>query len=549
MNYQPSFFVLIYFLLISNFLSAQNTVGLLQSDSGSHPDGYLIMGPIGVNEAYLIDKCGNKVKSWNSQNTPGLTTILAPDGNVLRLGYTPNNFIDAGGIGGLIEKIDWNGNLLWNYRISDSTQSIHHDIIGLENGNVLVFAWEVISRDEAVNQGRNPDRVTPTLYSEKIMEIQPVGSDSGLVVWEWRVWDHLIQSYDNSKLNFGPISSNPQLIDINFKSSATNPDWIHFNSIDYNYDLDQILVSCHNFNELWIIDHSTTTAEAAGHTGGNSGKGGDLLYRWGNPQAYNVDSSSYLFGQHDAHWIKNGMPFANQIMVFNNGNGRTGGNYSTVEIINPPSNGFLYDTALPYLPASPSWIYNANNEYNFYVAAVSSAEILPNSHVIITDGLKGTIFEIDSSGNTLWTYVNPAARPGILNQGQAAIQNQLFTTNYYPSDFPGFTGRSFDPISLIENINLLSDSCNGLVDAQDIFTAPDLELFPNPSKGIIHLRSTGLSAEANFSLVDVQGSKVFESKVNPIITSTIDLSSLSKGLYLVRISSNGNDFSQRLLLE
>ena len=58
------------------------------------------------------------------------------------------------------------------------------------------------------------------------------------------------------------------------------------NSVDYNEAFDQIILSSHNFNEIWVIDHSTTTAQAASHSGGNSGMGGDLLYRWGNPRAY-----------------------------------------------------------------------------------------------------------------------------------------------------------------------------------------------------------------------------------------------------------------------
>jgi hypothetical protein len=81
------------------------------------------------------------------------------------------------------------------------------------------------------------------------------------------------------------------------------------NSVSYNAKLDQILISVRSFNEFWIIDHSVTTKEAAGHTGGRSGKGGDLLYRWGNPSAYRAGKTSdqKLFAQHDAHWIPEGL--------------------------------------------------------------------------------------------------------------------------------------------------------------------------------------------------------------------------------------------------
>ena len=58
---------------------------------------------------------------------------------------------------------------------------------------------------------------------------------------------------------------------------------MHCNGLDYNSALDQIALSCRGMNEVYIIDHSTTTEEAVGHTGGNAGKGGDILYRWGNP--------------------------------------------------------------------------------------------------------------------------------------------------------------------------------------------------------------------------------------------------------------------------
>ena len=147
-------------------------------------------------------------------------------------------------------------------------------------------------------------------------------------MWQWNAWDHLIQDYDASVDNYGVVADHPELLDINFIGATGNQagraDWMHCNGIDYNAVLDQIVLSCKNMNEIYIIDHSTTTAEAAGHTGGNSGKGGDLLYRWGNPQAYDsgLSSDQQLFGQHDVQWIEEGRAGAGDLLLFNNGVGR-----------------------------------------------------------------------------------------------------------------------------------------------------------------------------------------------------------------------------------
>src|SRR5207245_6277174 len=103
-------------------------------------------------------------------------------------------------------------------------------------------------------------------------------------------------------------------------SSTITPDWTHINAVAYNADLDQIMLTVRAFSEFWIIDHSTTSAEAKGHTGGRGGKGGDLLYRWGNPQAYRAGrmEDQRLFAQHDAHWIPRGRLGEGHVMVFNN---------------------------------------------------------------------------------------------------------------------------------------------------------------------------------------------------------------------------------------
>ncbi len=117
-------------------------------------------------------------------------------------------------------------------------------------------------------------------------------------MWEWHVWDHLIQDFDDKKANYGNVGMHPERVDLNYAKNG-NADWLHFNSLDYHPGLDQILVSSPFFNEIWVIDHSTTTAEAAGSQGGLRGRGGDLIYRWGNPAAYRAGTAEEIFGQID----------------------------------------------------------------------------------------------------------------------------------------------------------------------------------------------------------------------------------------------------------
>lgn len=165
------------------------------------------------------------------------------------------------------------------------------------------------------------------------------------------------------------------------------------------------------FNEIWIVDHSTTTAQAKTSSGGRYGKGGDILYRWGNPHAYKrgTTSDQQLWGQHDANWIEDGKPGAGNILLYNNGNFRPAGNISTVEEITPPVDATGNYTLAPgtaFGPAAPTWNYTANPPESFWSSSLSGAYRLQNGNTLITEGLTGRIFEVDPSGATVWQYVN-----------------------------------------------------------------------------------------------------------------------------------------------
>ena len=537
--------------------SGQTTVGLLQHNAGTLDDGYVLFAPLGSNTTYLIDKCGKKVKTWQSSYKPGQSCYILPDGTLLRPGNTNNSTFNAGGKGGIIEKIDWNGNVTWSYTISSALECQHHDIKALPNGNVLAIVWESKTNTEAIAQGRNPALTTTTVWSEKIIEIQPVGATGGNIVWEWHLWDHLVQDFDATKPNFGTVSANPQLLNLNFNASSNatvGQDWIHLNSIDYNAALDQILVSSHSIDEIWIIDHSTTIAQAATHTGGNSGKGGDLLYRWGNPLAYNngTVTDQKFFGQHNAYWIESGFPYQNQIMVFNNGLARTGGNYSTVEIINPPVSGFNYTATLPYLPTSNSWSYNSGNPNNFYAQNISGAQQLSNGNVLFCNGPSGTFTEVNSAGTKVWEYVNPVSNSGVITQGSAASQNLAFRSNFYPSNFAGFSGQVLTPTTTIETINSNSASCTLSLGTNESFKDENsIQIFPNPASKFINIEfKNELANNLQIEIIDQSGKLVYSNKISkPSNSIKIDVSKFATGIYFAKIRFNNNVITKKIIIE
>lgn len=191
-----------------------------------------------------------------------------------------------------------------------------------------------------------------------------------------------------------------------------NPDWMHVNAVAYNADLDQIVLSSPQFNEIWIIDHSTTTEEARGHTGGRWGKGGDLLYRWGNPRAYRNGTSldQRLFGQHNIQWIAKGLPGEGHLLVFNNGGGRKPEEYSSVDELVPPTDkdgNYVRGKYGPYGPTKPIWSYTAPNKKDFYSWFISGAQRLPNGNTLINAGAVGMVFEVTPEKETVWKFANP----------------------------------------------------------------------------------------------------------------------------------------------
>ena len=372
-------------------------------------DGQILFSPYYDTTTYLIDSTGAINHTWSSPYRPDAAPYWLGNGTILRPIIS--------GEGGF-QEIAWDGTVLWDYRYTASGCTCHHDVKILPNGNVLMIVWEDKTKNQAIAAGRNPNTISGNSFQpDKIIEVKQTGPTSGQVVWEWHVWDHLIQDYDSSKQNYGVVGDHPELIDINFGDTFVG-DWLHTNSLDYSPKYDQILISVHNFDEVWVIDHNTTTEEAAGHTGGHYGHGGDLLYRWGNPQSYRRGTATdkKLFGQHDATWIKTGYPDAGDILLFNNGFHRPQGTYSTVDEFTPPmdSNGVYYlAPGAAYGPADVSWDYTATPPTSFYSNVFGGALRLLDGDTLICDGVPGKFFEVTPGGSKVWEWDNPYPYDGM----------------------------------------------------------------------------------------------------------------------------------------
>jgi hypothetical protein len=578
-----------YFILIISFLFVYNSVKAQQQE--------LYTFCTGGSYAYLIDTAGstsNFYKRWTLGSQTSYSAYLSKDTVYQSCQYTVSGSPGQGGTTGRVRKIDWNGNVVWQYDVSTSTTQMHHDICPMPNGNVMLIVYE--------EKSASPSTVgcsqTLTVWSEKIIEVKPTGSTTGTIVWEWHLWDHLCQSqYSNITSTYvSSVSQHPELMNVNYSMTQ---DWIHMNGIDYNPTLDQIALSSHYMDEVYIIDHSTTTAEAATHSGGNSGKGGDFLYRWGNPAAYGLSGSGNNSGFnviHDAHWIPSTNPdWPNYLCAYNN---NQGGNVQVV-IWNPPYNGYNY-TYTPGSIIGPTSCIKPTIP-SMSVQDMGNSQQLDNGNILVTKpgfgGGGGAFYECNGSGTTYQSvtvgtnhayrlkkcdvrWANATAStsltdvcvnvPITLSSSVSSAPSETSPTYTYSwssnpstSSFtsPAAASTSATPTAAgtyiysviatnnagcsdTATVQVIVASCTEIDETIDNIS--DINLFPNPTTGVINLDEEYTSSN-NFEIFiyNTYGKIIAQGKN----LKTVDLSEFSNGIYFVTIQSEDmNVINKKIIL-
>lgn len=457
---------------------------------------------------FLIDNCGGVLQEWPYGRTDmHHHSKLLEDGTLI--------FIRSLGVlNKRIEEYSYDGELIAIIEEKEPNIILHYEVIKMSNGNYLTIGREVLSQDEIKNLGYDISQGNPS-YMDMILELNPEGD----IVWQWNIKDHIIQQRDPTMSNYGIVSDHPELLNMDIPLSSvdwSNTETFMINGFDYNQELDQIIISIRKMGEIAIIDHSTTTEEAAGHTGGNYGKGGDIIWRWGNPNNYGAEEERFLYYQHNPKWIESG-PYKNMITCFNNGLGRPGGvdnRFSQIPIIDTKLNNGVYSFEDgQYSKNGLQKVYDKNEtNTDFYSSYTSGAEILPNGNIHITVGQEGRMFEIDNTGEIVWDY-------HIRNSGY------IFRSEKYPLDYSAFIGRDLTPKRHIES----SYDCSLFTNTINV--SSNISLYYSVSSDLIELFST---TNLDCYLYSIQGELLYRNSF--INNHSINISSLTQGIYLLSFS-------------
>ncbi len=516
-------------------LGQEPNLGLLFQNEKSYP-GYTLFAPNSSRNTFLIDNCGYIVHEWEGSGFPELSVYLLEDGSLLKASR------------GFIEKLNWEGEQVWRFN-TESFGDNHHDIEPLPNGNVLVIITEYKSNSSAISRGRIPNALEDEAFGvDAIYEIEPSGPTGGKIVWKWSFWDHLIQEEDPEKPNFGSVADNPQRLDINYNEYGFPFDWLHCNAVEYNAELDQIIISSRHTSELYVVDHSTTIVESQLSEGGRYGKGGDLLWRWGNDAVYNQGTAQdqKLYQHHHPTWIPDGYPDAGKITVFNN---LAEFDFDGEE---PFSNIHILDTEVnsdgsyslrqdgTFGPDNFFWTYGDEVLGEpFWSEIESGVQPLPNGNFLATLAVGGKFVEVTRDGEVVWVYQNPVAFFPLEQNSPLEGFLDVFRVERYPADYPAFQGRDLSRKGLLEGVNPVSENCNLVVSSATRIPNLVETIFPNPAREqltvllkaglvdpVISLRALdGRTVAADLEAAQ-QGQQV-----------TLHVGRLPAGLYLLQVMS------------
>jgi hypothetical protein len=514
-------------LITRSIMTTLVAAAFIVRSASAMSDGYILAASYQDNFTFLFDMGGAIIHKWDHSKlaTPqsGYSAYLLPSGNLLRSAIVSM----MGGMGaklpyptnaapqqGAINEVDPSDKLVWTYTYSNDTVMTHHDMKSMPNGNILAISFIIKTKAQLIAAHVDTTLLTPqykTMLADKIIEIKR-NSSGGEIIWEWSVFDHTVAPTE--------AAAHPELISGSINSALYYGQWMHLNGIDYDSTNDLILFSSRLFSECYVIDHGTTRQEAAGHTGGKHGKGGDILYRWGKPGNYGASGATTLDVLHSPTWLHPEAGKPGNILFFHNNEHDSTAGSQVIEIAPPydASGIFVKPSAgAAFGPAQPAWLFAPKSD--FYSPHMSTALRMPGGNTIAeeaypmndtkSDTSCSRVTEIAADKSIVAKFLlRKSSEPGKFNPAKIM---------YYPSSYAGIQNL----FAKLGNASVLS---------------ANKALRTNPFSIIFHSGNITFNniAGCAVDIFNLQGKKAFSAKP---MEKRFVIRGMTPGSYIVNVQS------------
>ncbi len=318
-------------------------------------DGFILLAPYFSDNnfteegaVHLLSTAGEIAHTWKTKH-PVLVAYLQSSGSIFAAMTPPITLSDfpSGGSTGLIQEIDWNGTVLWEY----ADRQMTHDFEVMPDGKIAYIRWNKAPASFAARVRGGMEVATTSVWTNELVVI----NREKKIEWTWRPEDHL----NPSEFVLSPL--------------VPRSDWAHINSIRY-IDRNPVtqkpafLISVRHISKVMIVETET----------------GDVV--WMTP-----DDTLAL--QHDATFTPQ-----NTVLIFDNGLFRNLAKpflFSGVGEVDPITNTLVWSWSGGKTPVEKA-------QFNSHF--MSGAERLPNGNTLIIASAANTLLEVTKKGDVVWKY-------------------------------------------------------------------------------------------------------------------------------------------------
>lgn len=324
-------------------------------------EGFTLVPESGSEKVLLVNNLGKIVHSWNFD---AQRARLLPNCHLLVLHGSKNGIKKNKWkkLNNRVREYDFFGNLVWEYIAKNNA---HHDVQRLSNGNTLFIERKIVD-PLIVAKSKNYARSKAKVRSDKIVEVNKEKE----IVWSWTYENHFSIDYcgkDKCRIPSKTLIERGKSLDWTHTNTAFSlPENKWYANGDKRFKAGNILVLPRNWSEVLLIDKETKKVV------------------W----SYQGDYKGGLSGGHEANMISPGLTGAGNILVFDNGRETRNGASYLLEI-NP-------------ITKKLDWALDAGS--NLYSNAAGSIQRLSNGNTLISEDVKGRIFEITKNNIIAWIF-------------------------------------------------------------------------------------------------------------------------------------------------